>query len=328
MYVLFPPYFSNCSLNSLNCGDMSSCHTERTITHTPPNQDGRATPSPEHVSTADCFDDNHASVPEETHDGLALANSSGSPTATNNARNTKETEQTDENFNSFHYWRSPLPDISGELEMLTCQTSKEVTKKQEKKKAEEEEEPQELCSDTKSSHGKATSDQIQKVLDCLQPHIADPDVQGEYFSQDMYNKAFGTALICRFSFVCNVLPAQVQVLSAALKAAQLDSPTDNSPTEPQPEEVLPENNSDSPVEESKSVEDQPETEETCTEEEQIVEPPLDTETCPVQEQGDEETQTEPLEDQEESPPDSPVLVRVSSDHYSVLVQAVITMQQE
>ncbi|XP_072237841.1 serine/threonine-protein phosphatase 4 regulatory subunit 1 [Leuresthes tenuis] len=275
---------SNCSLNSLNCGDMSSCHTERTITHTPPNQDGRATPSPEHVSTADCedvhsFDDNHASVPEATHDGLALANSSGSPTATNNARNTKETEQTDENFNSFHYWRSPLPDISGDLEMLTCQTSKEVTKKQENKKAEEEEEePQELCSDTKSSHGKATSDQIQKVLDCLQPHIADPDVQ-----------------------------AQVQVLSAALKAAQLDSPTDNSPTEPQPEEVLPENNSDCPEEESKSVEDQPETEETCTEEEQTVETPLDTETCPVQEQGDEETQTEPLEDQEESPPDSPVL---------------------
>uniref|UniRef100_A0A8C7F4H4 Serine/threonine-protein phosphatase 4 regulatory subunit 1 n=1 Tax=Oncorhynchus kisutch TaxID=8019 RepID=A0A8C7F4H4_ONCKI len=32
-----------------------------------------------------------------------------------------ETEQTDENFNSFHYWRPPLPDISEELEMLKDQ---------------------------------------------------------------------------------------------------------------------------------------------------------------------------------------------------------------
>uniref|UniRef100_A0AAQ5ZHM7 Putative WW-binding domain-containing protein n=1 Tax=Amphiprion ocellaris TaxID=80972 RepID=A0AAQ5ZHM7_AMPOC len=208
---------SDCSLNSLNCSSISSCHTERTITHTPPNQDGRATPSPEHVATADgeelhSYDDNHASVPGEMHDSFTHTSSNESPTATNNAKNTKETEQTDENFNSFHYWRSPLPDISGELEMLSCQTSEEVVEKEEKKE---------------SSHGKATSDQIQKVLDCLQPHIDDPDVQ-----------------------------AQVQVLSAALKAAQLDSPSDNSPTDNSPTEVEPEvepeNNADSPSVESRS----------------------------------------------------------------------------
>uniref|UniRef100_A0A669BN20 Protein phosphatase 4 regulatory subunit 1 n=1 Tax=Oreochromis niloticus TaxID=8128 RepID=A0A669BN20_ORENI len=142
----------------------------------------------EHVSTADSeelhnFDNSHTLVPEEVHGGFTHTNSSDSPTATNNAKNTKEAEQTDENFNSFHYWRSPLPDISGELEMLSCQKMEE------------------------SNHGKqATSDQIQMVLDRLQPHMDDPDVQ-----------------------------AQVQVLSAALKAAQLDSPTDDSPTEPQPE---------------------------------------------------------------------------------------------
>ncbi|XP_051804131.1 serine/threonine-protein phosphatase 4 regulatory subunit 1 isoform X1 [Acanthochromis polyacanthus] len=275
---------SDCSLNSLNCSSISSCHTERTITHTPPNQDGRATPSPEHVVTADSeelhgYDDSHTSVPGEMHDGFTHTSSNDSPTATNNAKNTKETEQTDENFNSFHYWRSPLPDISGELEMLSCQTSEEVVEKEEKKEAEEEE-PEESCPKSRSSHGKATSDQIQKVLDCLQPHIDDPDVQ-----------------------------AQVQVLSAALKAAQLDSPSDNSPTEVEPE-VEPENNADSPSVESRSVEVQSESEESCTEEEeeeQMVETPPASESCPVQEQGDEETQTEPLEDQEESSPNSPVL---------------------
>uniref|UniRef100_A0A8C4HM11 WW-binding domain-containing protein n=1 Tax=Dicentrarchus labrax TaxID=13489 RepID=A0A8C4HM11_DICLA len=69
-----------------------------------------------------------------------------------------------ENFNSFNYWRSPLPDISGELEMLNCQTSVGVLEKDEK---EEEEEPE--------------------------------------------------------AVYVNLPPAQVQVLSAALKAAQLDS---------------------------------------------------------------------------------------------------------
>uniref|UniRef100_A0AAQ6AHY7 WW-binding domain-containing protein n=1 Tax=Amphiprion ocellaris TaxID=80972 RepID=A0AAQ6AHY7_AMPOC len=181
------------------CTSDSSCHTERTITHTPPNQDGRATPSPEHVATADgeelhSYDDNHASVPGEMHDSFTHTSSNESPTATNNAKNTKETEQTDENFNSFHYWRSPLPDISGELEMLSCQTSEEV--------------------------------------------------------------AFVTALVCRLNCASNLPPAQVQVLSAALKAAQLDSPSDNSPTDNSPTEVEPEvepeNNADSPSVESRS----------------------------------------------------------------------------
>lgn len=45
------------------------------------------------------------------------------------------------------------------------------------------------------------------------------------------------------------------------------------------------------------------------EEEQATETPPASESCPVQEQGDEETQTEPLDCQEESPPNSPILVR-------------------
>ncbi|XP_075953150.1 serine/threonine-protein phosphatase 4 regulatory subunit 1 isoform X1 [Anarhichas minor] len=284
---------SDCSLNSLNCSEISVCHTGRTIAHTPPNQDGRATPSPEHVLTADgeemhSFEDDYTSVPREMRGGgftRTFSNSNASPTTTNNAKNTKDTEQADDNFNSFNYWRSPLPDISGELEMLNRDKSEEGMEQ------EEEEEPD--YPDSKSSPGKATSDQIQKVLDRLQPHIDDPDVQ-----------------------------AQVQVLSAALKAAQLDDdPTDDGLTEPEPEEQ-PEDDIEGPSVESQSVESQSvesqsvesqsvevqaESEESPTEEEQTMEPPSASESSPVQEQGDEETQTEPLEDQEESPPDSPIL---------------------
>uniref|UniRef100_A0A672QJA9 Serine/threonine-protein phosphatase 4 regulatory subunit 1-like n=1 Tax=Sinocyclocheilus grahami TaxID=75366 RepID=A0A672QJA9_SINGR len=79
-------------------------------------------------------------------------------------------------FNSFNFWRAPLPDIT-----------------QEETEGEGKEDVPSL-----DSQGPATSSQIQKVLDCLQPHLDDPDVQ-----------------------------AQVKVLSAALKAAQLESQTED-----------------------------------------------------------------------------------------------------
>lgn len=146
------------------------------VVHTPPNQDGRATPSPEHAASGDSeemnnFDDNHSSL-SGNHSSFF---SRVSDSSTNNIKNTKETEHCDENFNSFYYWRSPLPDISGELEMLSCLKSSDVAEK-----SEENEEPQNSIPDSTPSPGKATSDQIQKVLDCLQPHIDDPDVQGGY----------------------------------------------------------------------------------------------------------------------------------------------------
>lgn len=173
--------FSDCSLNSLNCSDLRACNTERSVFHTPPNQDGRATPSPEHVASGDSeemnnFDDKHSSLPSGNHSGFS---SRASDSSTNNSKNTKETEHCDENFNSFYYWRSPLPDISGELEMLNCPKSSDVAEN-----AEEKEELQNSIPSSTSTPGKATSDQIQKVLDCLQPHIDDPDVQGGYMEPE------------------------------------------------------------------------------------------------------------------------------------------------
>uniref|UniRef100_A0A3B3ZB60 Putative WW-binding domain-containing protein n=1 Tax=Periophthalmus magnuspinnatus TaxID=409849 RepID=A0A3B3ZB60_9GOBI len=135
----------DCSLNSLNCPNLSTHHsTERTIAHTPPNQDGRATPSPERSLTADredmrTYEYNHHHPHNQHH--TPDAQESFSHNHLNNSSTTTDNEQTDENFNSFHYWRSPLPDISDELEMLTTTTKEEGREEEE-------------------------------------PHLDDPDVQG------------------------------------------------------------------------------------------------------------------------------------------------------
>ncbi|XP_057558718.1 serine/threonine-protein phosphatase 4 regulatory subunit 1-like isoform X2 [Hippopotamus amphibius kiboko] len=83
-------------------------------------------------------------------------------------------------FSSFLYWRTPLPDISKDLELLVREAG-----------------PQEEGSSTPgpACSSYVAQSEIQRVLDSLQEHMMnDPDVQ-----------------------------AQVQVLSAALRAVQLDS---------------------------------------------------------------------------------------------------------
>ncbi|XP_062954198.1 serine/threonine-protein phosphatase 4 regulatory subunit 1-like isoform X4 [Cynocephalus volans] len=83
-------------------------------------------------------------------------------------------------FNNFLYWRTPLPDISRDLELFLSKAGLR----------------EEGCSRPETvPNSCVASSEIQKVLDSLQEHMMnDPDVQ-----------------------------AQVQVLSAALRAAQLDS---------------------------------------------------------------------------------------------------------
>nr|XP_056700535.1 serine/threonine-protein phosphatase 4 regulatory subunit 1-like [Euleptes europaea] len=82
-------------------------------------------------------------------------------------------------FNTFLYWRPPLPDISQDLELLQCKT----------------EMLEESClASAALCNNCVASSEIKKVLRSLQEHMDDPDVQ-----------------------------AQVQVLSAALRAAHLDS---------------------------------------------------------------------------------------------------------
>ncbi|XP_018090486.1 serine/threonine-protein phosphatase 4 regulatory subunit 1 isoform X2 [Xenopus laevis] len=82
-------------------------------------------------------------------------------------------------YNSFLYWRSPLPDISEELELLPLQSHKQ---------SELNPRPSPVCNSYMASR------EIEKAIQSLQGHMDDPNVQ-----------------------------AQVQVLSAALRAAELDS---------------------------------------------------------------------------------------------------------
>ncbi|XP_009075822.1 PREDICTED: serine/threonine-protein phosphatase 4 regulatory subunit 1-like [Acanthisitta chloris] len=84
--------------------------------------------------------------------------------------------QSEDVFNTFLYWRPPLPDISQELELLQVKAEKHSSS----------------CS--VPCNNCVASSEIKKVLESLQEHMDDPDVQ-----------------------------AQVQVLSAALRAAQFDS---------------------------------------------------------------------------------------------------------
>ncbi|XP_042638323.1 serine/threonine-protein phosphatase 4 regulatory subunit 1-like [Orycteropus afer afer] len=94
----------------------------------------------------------------------------------------------EDTFNNFLYWRTPLPDISRDLELLVGKAGQQ----------------KDSCCQLETTHDTCVpSSEIQKVLDSLQEHmVGDPDVQ-----------------------------AQVQVLSAALRAAQLDS-TDLSESKP------------------------------------------------------------------------------------------------
>ncbi|XP_038664606.1 serine/threonine-protein phosphatase 4 regulatory subunit 1 isoform X2 [Scyliorhinus canicula] len=96
----------------------------------------------------------------------------------------EKTSILDDMYNSFHYWRTPIPtiDLDLELEQPQCsdkQKSKDSTR-------------EEVLSDC-PSFSTATRKELEEMLENLEPHIDDPDVK-----------------------------AQVDVLTAALRASNLD----------------------------------------------------------------------------------------------------------
>lgn len=72
-----------------------------------------------------------------------------------------ELQSAEDLFNTFLYWRPPLPDISQDLELLQFKTEKH----------------KDSCSGP--CNNCVASSEIRKVLESLQEHMDDPDVQGE-----------------------------------------------------------------------------------------------------------------------------------------------------
>uniref|UniRef100_A0A4W5L2H6 Uncharacterized protein n=1 Tax=Hucho hucho TaxID=62062 RepID=A0A4W5L2H6_9TELE len=272
-----------CIESSMRCSFNSP--TERP-SHPPINQDGRSTPTLECMSGGDSGGDSTHTPPRDRHEGQERNNN---PPPTNN----EETKQTDENFNSFHYWRPQLPDISEELEMLKDQVPLQNQTEGIKEGVEEMvmlEDGEMEAKEELASLEPVTSAQIQKVLDCLQPHMDDPDAQ-----------------------------AQVQVLSAALKAAQQERQSEDTegPSESQP----PGDGNGEPDEEFAKNGG-------TAEEQTPKEPPHQTtDSAPIEELKETEAEAEPQVSPESSP-DSPVLVRDDSDHSSVESELIESVEEE
>ncbi|KAM5157441.1 serine/threonine-protein phosphatase 4 regulatory subunit 1 isoform 4-T4 [Mantella aurantiaca] len=93
------------------------------------------------------------------------------------------TEQ--ELYNSFHYWRTPIPEIDIDLEL--CQTKAE-------NRSPERPAVQKMSSPVSPNIAMATRKELEEMIENLEPHIDDPDVK-----------------------------AQVDVLTAALKASSLET---------------------------------------------------------------------------------------------------------
>ncbi|XP_074678109.1 serine/threonine-protein phosphatase 4 regulatory subunit 1 isoform X6 [Strix aluco] len=96
-----------------------------------------------------------------------------------NSQETSLSEQ--ELYNSFHFWRTPLPEIDIDFELQ--QTSEIILDR----------EIQELAMPVSPNVPMATRKELEEMIENLEPHIDDPDVK-----------------------------AQVEVLSAALRASSLD----------------------------------------------------------------------------------------------------------
>ncbi|KAM6276282.1 serine/threonine-protein phosphatase 4 regulatory subunit 1 isoform 7-T7 [Spheniscus humboldti] len=96
-----------------------------------------------------------------------------------NSQETSLSEQ--ELYNSFHFWRTPLPEIDIDFELQ--QTSEIILDR----------EIQELTMPVSPNIPMATRKELEEMIENLEPHIDDPDVK-----------------------------AQVEVLSAALRASSLD----------------------------------------------------------------------------------------------------------
>ncbi|XP_071660351.1 serine/threonine-protein phosphatase 4 regulatory subunit 1 isoform X7 [Patagioenas fasciata] len=126
-----------------------------------------------------------------------------------NSQETSLPEQ--ELYNSFNFWRTPLPEIDIDFEL---QQSSEIILDRE---------VQELTMPVSPNIPMARRKELEEMIENLEPHIDDPDVKA-------LDSCFHAVLLSfslhsqprNGSGRCCVLCAQVEVLSAALRASSLD----------------------------------------------------------------------------------------------------------
>ncbi|XP_023777098.1 serine/threonine-protein phosphatase 4 regulatory subunit 1 isoform X3 [Cyanistes caeruleus] len=128
----------------------------------------------------------HCTLPSESCGEMADENEQSSHCCTRDLQeaelNSQETSLSEQElYNSFHFWRTPLPEIDIDFELQ--QTSDIKLDR----------EIQELTMPVSPSIPMATRKELEEMIENLEPHIDDPDVK-----------------------------AQVEVLSAALRASSLD----------------------------------------------------------------------------------------------------------
>ncbi|MGH0118773.1 UNVERIFIED_CONTAM: hypothetical protein FKN15_062235 [Acipenser sinensis] len=126
-------------------------------------------------------------------------------------------------YNSFHYWRNPLPLIDLELELQQAQEAQETQKGF----------PKPLSPRSPlSSISPARRKELEEMIENLEPHVDDPDVKVVCLSAWQVDIVFCTAafVVMVLLFFCPV--AQVDVLTAALRASTLESQLENSTHEP------------------------------------------------------------------------------------------------
>lgn len=134
------------------------------------------------ASSTPCTENSHASTQEESsgtcvNGGLDLTrltqSSSIGPCMSEDIKDSEvygcqamnsKVQSAEDVYNTFLYWRPPLPDISQDLELLQCKT--EIHK--------------EGCSASETfCNSCVASSEIKKVLQSLREHMDNPDVQGK-----------------------------------------------------------------------------------------------------------------------------------------------------
>ncbi|XP_072425951.1 serine/threonine-protein phosphatase 4 regulatory subunit 1 isoform X1 [Chiloscyllium punctatum] len=176
-----------------SCRTVESVNTATELSKSERNTDRECSSDANHsqATSLQLHSDSYVCTKSESSEGSRVVSQLPSSDSESSSASSKESGSSSEKaaipedmFNSFHYWRTPIPTIDLDLELELPQCSD----KQKSKESIQDE----ALSDC-PSFSTATRKELEEMLENLEPHIDDPDVK-----------------------------AQVDVLTAALRASTLD----------------------------------------------------------------------------------------------------------